>query len=77
MDTVSRLNEIADARALTMFQLAQTCDVPYSTLSKTVARKGQLSLDTIERICLGLHMPLSAFFEETADYECVKNKEEK
>jgi hypothetical protein len=44
--------------------LARVCDVPYSTLKNTEQRSGQLTVDTIERICLGLEIPLSVFFTE-------------
>ncbi len=64
MNTMARVKELAFERDLTMFQLAQLCDVPYTTLSKTDARNGQLQVDTIERICIGLHIPMSLFFED-------------
>lgn len=53
---------LADERDLTLFQLAQLCQVNYSTLKNAENRHGQLNVDTIERICDGLHMPMSAFF---------------
>ena len=70
MNTMARVKEIADNRDLTMFQLAQVCGIPYTTLRKTAARNGQLTVDTIEKICVGLHIPMSAFFDPTE--RCVK-----
>ena len=64
MDTVARVKELAAERDLTLHKLAQVCDVPYSTLKNTEQRSGQLTVDTIERICLGLHIPMSLFFTE-------------
>ena len=64
MDTIARVKELAAERDLSLHKLAQVCDVPYSTLKNTEHRSGQLTVDTIERICLGLHIPMSLFFTE-------------
>ncbi len=65
MDTISRVKELAAERKLSMHRLAIVCDVPYSTLKNTEQRNGQLTVDTIERICLGLGIPMSLFFSES------------
>ena len=64
MDTIARVKELAAERNLTMHSLAKICDVPYSTLKNTEQRCGQLTVDTIERICIGLDITMSSFFEE-------------
>ena len=64
MDTMARVRELAAERNLSLHGLARVCDVPYSTLKNTEARYGQLTVDTIERICLGLEIPMSLFFAE-------------
>ena len=64
MDTIARVKELAAERDLTLHKLAQVCDVPYSTLKNTEQRCGQLTVDTIERICIGLDITMSSFFEE-------------
>lgn len=68
MDTMARVKEIAQERDLSLYQLAQLCDIPYWTLKRTDERNGQLAVNTIERICIGLRMPMSAFFEEPEEY---------
>ena len=68
MDTIARLQDIADARGLTMFQLTQVCGIPYSTIKKAADRNSHLTVDTIEKICNGLNMPMSAFFENAERY---------
>lgn len=68
MDTIARVKEIAKERDLTMFQLAELCDIPYNTLKKTETRNGQLTVNTIEKVCIGLRMPMSAFFENSERY---------
>jgi transcriptional regulator with XRE-family HTH domain len=64
MDTLKRLGELLESRGLTMYQLSLVSGVPYSTLKNSQDRNGQLSVDTIERICRGLGISLSDFFEE-------------
>lgn len=64
MDTMARVRELAEERNLSLHGLAKACDVPYSTLKNTEQRSGQLTVDTIERICLGLDIPMSQFFTE-------------
>ena len=64
MNTVERAKELARARGMTLSQLAKHCGISYSTLKSAEERHSQLSVDTIELICSGLHMPLSDFFAE-------------
>ena len=54
MNTIAIVRELADERSLTFFKLSQICDVSHSTLKNSERRGGQLSVDTIERICDGL-----------------------
>lgn len=68
MDTIARAKEIAQKRDLSMFQLAELCDIPYNTLKRTEERNGQLTVNTIEKLCIGLRIPMSAFFEDTEEY---------
>lgn len=62
MDTIKRVHELADERNLTLFKLTQMCNVSHSTVKNCERRGGQLSVDTIERICDGLGITLSDFF---------------
>lgn len=64
MNTMDRVSELISERGLSLYQLAKMCDVPYSTLKHTRQRSGQLTVDTIERICSGLGIPVSKFFAE-------------
>ena len=66
MDTMERVNELIAERNITLYKLAQMSDISYSTFKNTVKRNGQLSVDTIERICAGLQISLSEFFAESA-----------
>jgi len=62
VETMRRVNELLAERNLSLYRLAQMSGISYSTLKNTAQRNGQLSVDTIERICDGLQIPLSEFF---------------
>lgn len=62
MNTIARVTELANKRALTLFNLCTLCNIPYNTLKTAKERKSQLSVDTIEKICLGLDISMSEFF---------------
>jgi DNA-binding Xre family transcriptional regulator len=64
MNTMGRVEELVADRGLTLFKLAALCEISYSTLKNTKARGGQLTVDTIERICHGLHISMADFFTE-------------
>lgn len=72
LDTVARLNELMEDRGLSIYGLAKLCDIPYSTLKNTVARSGQLSLDSIERICEKLEIPVYEFFMTDEDWDGIE-----
>ena len=62
INTVERVKELAKERNLTLFRLTQICNVSHSTLKNCERRGGQLTVDTIERICDGLGISMSDFF---------------
>lgn len=64
MDTMKRVYELINERHMSLYKLAQSCNIPYSTLKNTIQRNGQLTVDTIERICVGLGIPMQEFFAE-------------
>lgn len=64
MNTVNRVKELADERNLTLYALAKKCGISHSTLINTQARGGQLTIDTLERICQGLGITMAEFFAE-------------
>ena len=64
MDTYGRLMELLDERGLTLYQTAKLSNLSRSTLTNARDRGGQLSVDTIERVCKGLGITLGEFFTE-------------
>lgn len=51
MDTIKRVQDLMQARDMNLCVLAKKCGISYSTIQTTARRGGQLSVETIERIC--------------------------
>ena len=62
IETMDRVKELAAERGLSLYQLSVLCKVSYHTLKSVEERNGQLKLETIDKICTGLQMPLRDFF---------------
>ena len=65
-NTVQRVLELMEQRNLNLYQLSQLSGVSHSTLRTTKARGGQLTVDTVFRICEGLGITMEEFFKESA-----------
>ena len=71
--TMERVHQLLTERDMSLLRLSKIGDVSYSTLRATEKRNGQLSVDTIERICRALGITMAHFFaawesEEPAGY---------
>lgn len=66
MDTVSRVYALLNERNMSLYQLARLSGVSHSTIKTTEKRGGQLTVETIERLCDGLGISLCEFFREDA-----------
>ena len=64
MDTIKRVYEIMKDKNLTFYQLTKMSGISHSTINTTEKRGGQLKIDTIERFCDAVGIPLSEFFAE-------------
>lgn len=62
MNTVERVYDLIEERDISLYQLARMSGVSYSTVKTTEKRGGQLTVDTIERICAALQITMSEFF---------------
>ena len=58
MDTIKRVQDLMQVRDMNLCVLAKKCGISYSTIQTTARRGGQLSVETIERICQGLGITL-------------------
>ena len=72
MDTVARLKELAGERGLSLFEVANLCEVSYSTLKSAAARNSQLSYYTIEAVCRAFDIPVWQFFMTDEDWEGIE-----
>lgn len=64
MDTIKRVETLLEERGMTPFAFfkGQKVGVSYSTFNATANRGGQLSVDSIEKICKALNITLGEFF---------------
>jgi len=65
VDTIKRVQDLMQVRDMTLCVLAKKCGISYSTIQTTARRGGQLSVETIERICQGLGITLKDFFDSS------------
>lgn len=61
-DTIARVNQLAKEHNFSITELAVACGMNRSTFCTTIRRGGQFKVDTVERICNGLHISLAEFF---------------
>lgn len=73
MDTMKRLEEILEARNMSLRSVSLMSDVSYSTLKTARQKRTQLSVDTIEEICNSLEIPLWQFFMPNGNVADAKN----
>ena len=72
MDSLARLNELLAERSMSLFALAKASGIHYSTFDAAKRRSGQLSIDTIERVCDTLQIPVYEFFMTDEDWEGIE-----
>ncbi len=72
MDSISRLNELLSEYDMSLFALAKASGIHYSTFDAAKRRSGQLSIDTIERVCKALQIPVYEFFMTDRDWEEIE-----
>lgn len=68
MDTIERLDEILEDHNMSLYELSKESGIHYSTFGATKRRNGQLSVDTIEKICETLGMRPYEFFMTEDDW---------
>ncbi len=58
----ARIKQLCEERNITLYELAKRSDIPYSTLSTMLHKSNQPSLITLRKLCDGLGITLSHFF---------------
>lgn len=61
-DVNARIKQLCEERNISYYELAKRSDIPYSTLSTMLHKSNQPSLITLRKICDGLGITLSNFF---------------
>ena len=64
-ETLQRIKELLSARGWSVYRLSQECDISESSLNTLFKRNTEPKLSTLRKICEGLRISLSDFF----DYE--------
>ena len=64
-NTVQRVYELLNEKHLTIYQLERMSNVSHSSIQNAGKRGGQLTVDTIYRICNALEITMSDFFRES------------
>ena len=64
METMHRVKELAAEQQMSLYQLAEACEIPYDTLKRANRRNSQLRMSTIEKICNGVGITVNEFFED-------------
>lgn len=62
--TANRIIELCEKQHITMYRLAQLSGVKQSTISNIIKHNTLPNLVTLEKICTGLGITLSQFFQE-------------
>jgi len=63
MTSMDRVHQLLAQRDMSLLKLSKLSDINYSTFRTTERRNGQLSVDTIERVCRALGITMAQFFE--------------
>ena len=74
MNTHARLDELLHERNMTLYQLCQSGNIPYTTLRVSRCRGSQLSVDTIEQICKVLGISMAEFFTVHAEAKSMNDR---
>ena len=62
MTSMQRVRGLLAERGMSLMRLADLSNTSYSTFKMTERRGGQLSVDTIERVCRALGISMAQFF---------------
>ena len=73
-EVISRIRYFLEFKHWSLYRLAKEADIPYGSLSNIFNRKTVPSIPTLDRICKGFGISLSAFFEYDKN-PSVKDKE--
>lgn len=59
---VERIQELCSKKHISLYRLAKNAELPYSSLNNILHRRTCPTVNTLERLCKGLNVSLSEFF---------------
>lgn len=66
--TLQKIQALLKERDWTLYRLAKTSGVPYSSLNSLFQHNTQPTISTLEKICFGFHISMSEFFADYTPY---------
>lgn len=69
MNTIQRVREISYEKNIPLHTVMSICGISRSTFYSTEKRGGQLSVDCIEKFCVGVGITMADFFTEVKQEE--------
>ena len=65
---IGKIKRLCENRGYSLYKLCEESEVPISSIYNMVKRKSVPRIETLERLCFGLHISLSDFFKDD-DYK--------
>lgn len=60
---IERIQELCERKHMSLYRLAKNAELPYSSLNNILHRRTCPTVTTLERLCKGLNVSLSEFFD--------------
>lgn len=60
---IERIQELCKRKHISLYRLAKNAELPYSSLNNILHRRTCPTVTTLERLCKGLNISLSEFFD--------------
>lgn len=78
-DVLAKIKRLYTQKGWTVYRLAKESGIPYSSLNSMILRNNQPSVPTLRKLCNGLGVTLSEFFDDDipeVDFRCRLNLSE-
>lgn len=65
---LQKIDSLMKERGWSMYRLAKESGIPYSSLNSLFLKNNHPTIPTLEKICAGLHITMSEFFDDSTPY---------
>lgn len=69
-NTLLRIQQLCNDRNWSLYMLAKSCHIPFSSINTMFNRNTLPTLPTLEKICIGLNISLEEFFSADTAKGC-------